>query len=128
GSNIPLRNELLALQQNLLSTIAKEASHRSENDFWEELRNAIDYVARLSAVSGSGSDAGSDSPAKKVEFIIREMTKQCEGKNGFAFTLLEPGRLTRSAALQRQTPREIKLEITDTFYCPCLMEEDACCL
>lgn len=127
--NMALRNQLLDLQKHLLHTLAK--SGKKEDSVWEALRDTIimdDVEARKQLkvlIEGNGV-----SDAKRVENIIREMVKQSEGKNGFSFQLLEPGRLTRSQALQHTTPVDIdeSVEIKGTFSCPVYYEDDACCL
>lgn len=130
--NVQLRHDLLDLQKNLMSQISKQNSVTIADQF-DILRHAISdpnlntaltYLVNL--LNTSNNTNLNNNPAKKLEHIIRIMTSQCENQCNFQFDLLQPGRLTRSLAVNNVKPaiEEIPKTSTYTFECPVLLDSD----
>ena len=124
--NDHLRNELLMLQNNLLQKIAMQNTNQN-NIIFDQLRDllinnqmslAINMIKEMTLNS---ADVG-----HKVELIIQELLRLCNGSTDFSFHILEPGRLTRAIAV-KDTPTEELPTVESyegTFECPAMMELD----
>jgi hypothetical protein len=130
--NDNLRNKLLDLQKNLMKCIAEENS--SSRDEYEPLHQSLvnnnyeDSIYQIKALIGP-SNSDELSRGKKLENIIRELTKLCEGTSNLSFTLLQPGRLTLAnvkAPIKPDAVEEAPIEegYKGIFECPIVLDND----
>lgn len=124
AGNIPLRNELLDLQKNLMNQIANAPNTDDPAQKLRTLLTSGSYHEALAEVKNLASN-GDSSVAVKVQTAIAEMTKTCEGKGGFDFSQMESGRLARAAAVKVIGTEELPtVEDFDSIECPISYEED----
>lgn len=129
--NIPLRNSILSLQENLLKFIANNKSKSVEDEF-TNLRemlteNRLDCAIELTKnliTKTKGNEL-----AKEVDSIVQPLINQCANPKSFSFDLLQPSRLMRA---EIETPAEEELpkerNYDGIFECPILMDIDTPCL
>lgn len=130
--NIPLRNSILNLQENLLRFISKI---KSENSDFTSLRNLLTnqkYEESLACLKRIIDASTGNDIAKQVDRIIQALINQCANPKTFDFTLLKPSRLLRAEVVQSVVAEEELPKIKNyegTYECPIMFDVDSpCCL
>jgi len=125
--NTNLRNSLLELQKNLLRYISTSAGADADSEY-DQVREYLESGQKDKALIKLRQiiSSADTSMAKRVETIIQELIKQCSGQGGFGFEILEPGRLTRAAAVKPITAEELPQteNVANIFECPISMDND----
>lgn len=123
-TNMPLRNKLLDLQENLLRSVSISNSSSLEFNGLRELlsdgqyEKSLDFMKKLVF-------SGDVSMGKTIEKIIQQMLHQCSGSTCFSLNILEPGRLTRASEVDEVAIEELPpVEHSFTFECPIFYEHN----
>lgn len=124
--NESLRNQLLDLQKNLMKCVAEKNITDVKYDQLRKLLLDNTYDNAIATVKEIITRADT-TLGQKIEEIIREMTKQCEGQNDFSFSLLQPGRLTRAINVKQVAIEEAPAieDYQGSFECPIMLDNNS---
>lgn len=124
--NEELRNQVLDLQRNLLSSLSK----KKESHVYENLRQTLlTEQGNLSQTTihqlKNITEETNIDDAKKIELYVRQLVDVCTNQMGYSLDLLEPNRLLRATVLNKPKTEELprEEEFAD-FVCPIVMGTD----
>ena len=124
--NIPLRNSLLDLQANLMSTLAKQAA---QNKNWETLVTLVKSGPEQfsTALEMCSALTLGDNVGTQIKVAIEDLLKMCTGKD-FSLANLKgadiTSRLTRANELSSVAVVEADPKVAKTFECPVCLDDD----
>jgi len=125
--NLPLRNEILDLQKNLLATVAANNSS-AVDETTSNLRNLLVAGQYDAAVLETRriSSAGDSSVGQRIETVCQELVRAVSGSNDFSFSMLQPGRLARAELVQTTRVEELPVveQCSDRWVCPIQLSTD----
>lgn len=123
--NTNLRNDLLALQKNLINYLANRSTNADGFAIHRSALKLNDYDMAMYSIKKllSYEDTGL---GRKIELIIQQLINQCSNSTNFSFDLLQPGRLARALPVKTVLTETLpETENYSGFECPILIDNES---
>lgn len=124
--NEDLRNRVLDLQRNLLSSL----STKKDSSEYDNLRQSLltsqgPLSSQVKAQLTNITEDSNMDDAKKIELYMRQLVEVCTNQMGYDLNLLQPNRLLRATTISKPKTEELprEEEFAD-FVCPIVMGTD----
>lgn len=121
--NLAVRNEILDLQKNLMSSIRYKDDGKLQGYLMKkDTKSAISLIKEI-------LDMESDMP-QTIAKLIQQLLQTCDLRGNYSFSLLTPQRLLRANEMEDVDLTDVHSDtsIGGTFECPIICDSDVPCL
>lgn len=119
-TNPELRDELIALQRNLLNSLSKNCDQNDTIRQYLKENKLQDAIKEIELLIFKNDE----SPSESIERIIQKMISKCAIANDYSFDNLSNGRITRSQEIKSVKSDEVQEIQYNNFECPISFDDE----